>query len=80
MTRITAGALRWRNAVGSLPLPLGNTTSAFMAMARSAAAVPAPRVRSALGRLVFGSVADEVLRKTPAPVLLVRSGTDASDC
>jgi nucleotide-binding universal stress UspA family protein len=29
--------------------------------------------RSGLGRVVFGSVADEVLRKAPCPVLLVRA-------
>jgi nucleotide-binding universal stress UspA family protein len=29
--------------------------------------------RGGLGRLVFGSVADEVLRKAPCPVLLVRT-------
>jgi nucleotide-binding universal stress UspA family protein len=29
--------------------------------------------RGGLGRLVFGSVADEVLRKSPCPVLLVRA-------
>jgi nucleotide-binding universal stress UspA family protein len=28
--------------------------------------------RSGLGRVVFGSVADEVLRKAPCPVLLVQ--------
>jgi nucleotide-binding universal stress UspA family protein len=32
--------------------------------------------RGGLGRLVFGSVADEVLRKAPCPVLLVRATTD----
>ena len=30
--------------------------------------------RGALGRLVFGSVADEVLRKAPCPVLVERVG------
>src|SRR5690606_2009218 len=30
--------------------------------------------RGGLGRLVFGSVADAVLRNSPVPVLLVRSG------
>lgn len=34
--------------------------------------------RSGLGRLIFGSVADEVLHTAPGPVLLVRSSTDAS--
>jgi nucleotide-binding universal stress UspA family protein len=32
--------------------------------------------RGGLGRLVFGSVADEVLRKAPCPVLLVRATID----
>jgi nucleotide-binding universal stress UspA family protein len=32
--------------------------------------------RSGLGRLVFGSVADSVLRHAPCPVLLVRVRTD----
>jgi nucleotide-binding universal stress UspA family protein len=35
--------------------------------------------RSGPGRWVLGSVADEVLHNAPAPVLLVRSGTDASN-
>jgi nucleotide-binding universal stress UspA family protein len=32
--------------------------------------------RGGLGRLVFGSVNDEVLRKAPCPVLLVRATID----
>jgi nucleotide-binding universal stress UspA family protein len=31
--------------------------------------------RTGLGRTVFGSVADEVLRNSPLPVLLIRSGS-----
>ncbi|GAB4329363.1 MAG: hypothetical protein Kow0010_13690 [Dehalococcoidia bacterium] len=33
----------------------------------------ATRGRVALGRMLFGSVADEVLRNAPDPVLLVRA-------
>jgi nucleotide-binding universal stress UspA family protein len=32
--------------------------------------------RGGLGRLVFGSVAEEVLRKSPRPVLLVRASVE----
>ena len=34
--------------------------------------------RSGLGRLVMGSVADEVLHKTPCPVLLVRTSEESA--
>ena len=34
--------------------------------------------RSGLGRVIFGSIADEVLRKAPCPVLLVRVPEEAS--
>jgi nucleotide-binding universal stress UspA family protein len=33
--------------------------------------------RGGLGRLVFGSVADEVLRKAACPLLLVRATKDS---
>ena len=35
--------------------------------------------RGALGRLVFGSVADEILRQAPGPVLVERIGKRRSD-
>jgi hypothetical protein len=37
---------------------------------------PTTHGRGGLGRLVFGSAADQVLRKAPCPVLLVRATID----
>lgn len=78
-----ATALRQRGISVQTEQPHGAAAEAIVDTARRAHAdliALTTHGRSGLGRLLFGSVADEVLHKTTRPVLLVRSGTDASAC
>ena len=76
-----ANALRQRGISVQTEHPQGVAAEVIVDAARRAQAnliALTTHGRSGLGRLIFGSVADEVLHKAPSPVLLVRSGTDAS--
>ena len=59
----------------SIHLALGVPTEEILAMAKTTGAdliAIATHARSALGRLVFGSVAETVLRASSIPVLMIR--------
>ena len=76
-----ANALRQRGISVQTQRPHGVAAEAIVDAARRAHAnliALTTHGRSGLGRVIFGSVADEVLHKASAPVLLVRSGTDAN--
>jgi nucleotide-binding universal stress UspA family protein len=75
-----ANAFRQRSISVQTEHPYGVAAEAIVDATRRAQAdliALTTHGRSGLGRLIFGSVADEVLHKAPGPVLLVRSGTDA---
>lgn len=76
-----AERLRPEGVVVECEAPEGSPVEAILARARQ---LPADLIamtthgRGGLGRLVYGSVADAVLRRAPCPVLLVRVTGDES--
>ena len=69
--------LRGQGIAVESSLPEGGAADAIGAQARALGAdliAMTTHGRGGLGRLVFGSVADAVLRQAPCPVLLVRVG------
>ncbi|MHB1134710.1 MAG: universal stress protein [Chloroflexota bacterium] len=70
-----AARLRQRGLAVRVEMPQGPAAAAIVTFARREAVdliAMTTHGRGGLGRLVFGSVADEVLRQAPCPVLLVR--------
>jgi nucleotide-binding universal stress UspA family protein len=70
-----ADRLRARGVTVAVETPGGPAAEAILACAEGIGAdliAMTTHGRGGLGRLVFGSVADEVLRGAPCPVLLVR--------
>jgi nucleotide-binding universal stress UspA family protein len=71
-----AEQLRANGSTVEMQLPTGHPAEEIVAYARSAGAdliAMTTHGRSGLARLVFGSVATEVLQQAPCPVLLIRA-------
>jgi nucleotide-binding universal stress UspA family protein len=74
-----ADRLRASGLTVELEMPEGPAAAAIVAVAEQTGAdliAMTTHGRGGLGRLVMGSVADEVLRHAPCPVLLVRVGEE----
>ncbi len=72
---VIARRLRARGLKADTTMPVGSAAEELLEYARVNAAdliAMTTHGRSGLGRLVFGSVADAVLRHAPCPILLVR--------
>jgi len=79
MTRLSETAERWKPVAGEVQLEVrhGASVEQILTFAREqgcAYVVMASHGKGALKRLAFGSVADEIARTSPIPVLMIHTG------